>query len=822
MKWIKRISLFLFVGIVGLLIGGLVYLNYLTPDYQGETVLAGLHEEVEILFDEYGIPHIYASDEEDLYYALGYIHATERLFQMEMIRRAVEGRLSEVLGPDLIETDQFFRTLSITESARTSASDWPANPAEMQPYQKAAMAYLKGVNTYLETGKTPVEFSLIGIPKEPFTVQNLYEVTGYMAFGFAEGLKLDPLIEKMRMELGPDYLKDLVVHHQEGDQVIPVHPSIRKTQANQPSLSAHIHKIVESLPVSPFIGSNSWVLGPSRSASGQVIHANDPHIGYGQPSVWYEAHLEAPGVSIYGYFLAGFPFAVLGHNRHAAIGMTMFENDDVNFYRETLHPTDSMRVRFGDAWEPLARREETISVKGGEDVIFPIYTSRHGPLISEVLSKVRVSRAGFIPREAGDSLNIWSPAPVALSWGYLQHPSRSLESSYLLGNASNMDEARYATSLIAAPGLNIMYGDKEGNIAWWTTGKLMRFGDHVNTKFFLDGASGKDEVIRWLDFEENPHSENPPSGFVYSANNQPAADTTGFYYPGYYFPESRAKRIVDLLESRESWSAEQVREMILDDVNISHYAVAQAFVQILETGPRATETDQQVLALLKNWQGEHSIQSQGPVVFYKLLYHVLEMTFADELGPDDFEVFVTSPLRKRSLPHFVDNDSSLWWDNQGTADQVENRADIVKKAFSLAVQELTAQLGTNLAQWQWGQVHTLEHIHLLGRQAPMNHGFNVGPFPAPGGEEVINNIGFRLNGDGLYPATHGPSRRSVIDFAEVENSMSILPSGQSGSMMSPHYDDQAEMYINGQFRKQLMNREEIEETHTQKRLLLPE
>ena len=263
--------------------------------------------------------------------------------------------------------------------------------------------------------------------------------------------------------------------------------------------------------------------------------------------------------------------------------------------------------------------------------------------------------------------------------------------------------------------------------------------------------------------------------------------------------------------------------MILDDINISHVPVAQEFVRLIkQSGAAQSETARQALDLLRAWQGDHGIESQGPVVFYKLLYEVLARSFADELGEADFSVFVSSPLRKRSLPGFAVNDSSLWWDDVRTQDRVESREEIVAAAFSATAEALTAQLGADTDVWRWGKVHTLEHKHLVGRQPPLNAWFNVGPFPAPGGEEVINNIGFTLNGEGLYPATHGPSRRSVIDFADPENSMSILPTGQSGEVMSPHYGDQAEKYIQGQFRRQLMNRKEIEAQSPDRLIFTPE
>jgi len=225
---------------------------------------------------------------------------------------------------------------------------------------------------------------------------------------------------------------------------------------------------------------------------------------------------------------------------------------------------------------------------------------------------------------------------------------------------------------------------------------------------------------------------------------------------------------------------------------------------------KKTENHQQAHQMLSQWNGGHALDAKGPVVYYKLLYTIMENAMADELGQADFTAFVSTHLMKRTTAVFIPNDASLWWDDTTTQDVRETRRSIFIKSFDRAVEELNVQLGRDTEGWQWGKAHTIEHGHLLGRKKPLDKFFNVGPFPIMGGNEVINNQGFKLNKDGQYKVAFGPALRILLDFADFENSISINPTGQSGHILSRHYDDQAEMFNSGEFRKQMMNKEEIE------------
>jgi penicillin amidase len=783
MKFLKWALVILVLLLLAVITSGYWFLNSSKPKYHGEITTSHLENEVEIYFDAFGIPHIYAQNETDAYFALGYVHAQDRLFQMELLRRIGAGRLAEIFGPALVETDQFLRTIGLEEMAQHSAQEYLSS--QQEPFQKAAFAYLNGINAFMEAGPTPPEFVLLGIPKEPFTTADFYRIVGYMGFNFNTALRTDPLLTAIAGRLGMDHLDDLVLNTIGSNTTIPTYGE--DTIMIQ-VLSQKITDVLGALPIAPWMGSNSWVVDGNKTKSGYPMLANDTHIGFSQPSVWYEAHLEAPGFSFYGNHLAGFPFGLVGHTKFCAWGLTIFPNDDMDFYRERTNPNNPKQVWNRDHWEALQTRKEIIQVKGSEDVEVEIESSRHGPIVNPV----------------NDLLDSLEHQPVSLFWTYLKFPSKALQTAYGMAHSDNMVAFRQAVAQLEAPGLNITYADHEGNIAWWTVARLLERPEHVEPKLLLDGASGLDDPLGWYPFESNPKSENPPDGFVYSANNQPDS-ALGVLHPGYYYPGLRGQRIIELLSQKSDWDLESFKQMIFDDKSPEYPKYSQKIIALLEEDLNGAE--RQVSEILKSWGGEHGFKQVGPTIYYKLVNNILRNTFEDELGKESFSVFITTQVSRRSFPNLLDNDSSVWWDNVRT-EGVENRKMVVNTSFKETVQQLSELLGPDISQWYWEKVHLLEHVHAIGRQKPFDKLFNVGPFPVTGGDEVINKMDFDEN---VFPyrVKSGPAMRIVIDMGDMENSISINPTGQSGHMMSAHYQDQAEMYNLGQFRPQHMDRKKI-------------
>ncbi|RMH90808.1 MAG: penicillin acylase family protein [Calditrichaeota bacterium] len=559
------------------------------------------------------------------------------------------------------------------------------------------------------------------------------------------------------------------------------------------------------LPIPIWGGSNSWVLGPQHTATGTVIFANDTHMRYSQPSPWFEAYLEYPGFRLYGYFMAGFPFALLGNNGFCAWGMTMCPMDDMDFFVERVNPRDSTQVWAVDHWESMQVREEIIRIKGKKPDTLQVRLTRHGPVINEVFP--------FIGE--------MEPQPVSVWWTLFQFPNRGLEAGYLLNHSRGLADTRRAAALIHAPGVNLMYGDREGNIAWWVAARLIRRPPGVRSKMFLDGASGKEDPRGFYDFSANPRAENPPWGYVFSANNQPD-NPDGLLYPGYFAPENRARRIVQLLGRGKKWTVESMKRMSTDVTSAVFPELAQTILAALNTHPVLHRSDlhRQTAEILRRWDGDHQVDDLGPTVFYKLIYHVVHGAMGDELGEEPFRRILRTHLIKKTIPKLLVNEQSPWWDDV-TTDSLETREEIFAAAFNRTVEELREQLGDDPREWKWGRVHTVEHPHPLGKRKPLDRLFNVGPFSVMGGEEVINPSGFVLTGEGRYRAVYGPATRIILDLGNPEHGVTINPTGESGVVVSPHYDDQAEMYNRGEFRPQLMSREELQSAGARRLVLRP-
>jgi penicillin amidase len=787
MKKLKKVFLVLLGVVVLLVIAFVVYGFYLKPKYDGELQLKNIKKETTVYFDEFGVPHIYADNSKDAMVALGYVHAQDRLWQMELMRRIAPGRLSEIFGSVTLKNDQFFAGLGIEEASQKAIVALDKN----SPSYQLTLAYLDGINQYIEQGVTPVEFSVIGVKKEKFTLKDVYNIFGYMSFSFAMAQKSDPLLTDIRNKYGMDYLKDFGIDSAFNTTRI-------KNAKNNPdeyiAISKSIASLLERSPIPPFVGSNSWVIAPKKTKSGKVIFANDPHIGFSQPGTWYEAHMVTPDFELYGCYLAGTPFPLLGHNRDYAYGLTMFENDDIDLYQEENDPNDANRYKTASGFERYEIRKKNIKVKDSATVVLNLKVSRHGPVMNDLIDGLKKDK------------------PVALSWIYTQQPIQILDAVYILSHAKSKADFQKGVALIAAPGLNVMYGDSKGNVAWWATGKLYKHNEGVNTNFILDGASGKDDITEYLDFSKNPSAENPSWNYVYSANNQPEP-IDGFLYPGYYLPEDRAKRIVQLLDSKSDWDKVTASKMIFDNSSIVAPTVAQNLVSNVDFNA-LSKKEKEAVTILKAWKGSNNLKDVAPTIYNKWIYMYLKNTFEDELGADHFKHFLGTHIMKQVVAKQMANENSIWWDNIGTKDKKETRDQILVQSLKEAVVSLEKQLGSSVSTWIWNRVHVLEHQHPLGKVAALRKMFNVGPFEVPGSNEVINNLYFDFTDDGQHQVKGGPSTRRIIDFSDVENSWSILPTGQSGNPLSPHYRDQAEMYNAGKFRKMKLNKEEIIRTST--------
>ncbi|MEK8179468.1 penicillin acylase family protein [Flavobacterium buctense] len=787
MKLIKKILLVLSFLIVLVVIVGVSYLQYSKPEYEGELTLGTINKETTVYFDDYGVPHIYADNQKDAMTTLGYVHAQDRLWQMELMRRIAPGRLSEIFGGAALKTDRFFSGIGIDENSAKAVAQLDKN----SPMYILTQAYLDGINQYIADGITPVEIRLLGIEQEKFTLKDVYNIFGFMSFSFAMAQKTDPLLTDIRDRFGADYLKDFGINGELGTQQLE---SFQGKYKEYSKISKSVANLLETSPVPAFIGSNSWVIGGEKTKNGKVILANDPHIMYSQPGTWYEAHIVCPNYEIYGYYIAGTPFPLLGHNRDYAYGLTMFENDDVDFFQEEENPNNPKQYKTPEGYKNYTYQQKNIKVKDSVDVKLNVKTSKHGPIITGLLDELKTDKS------------------VAMYWIYTQQKNQILEAVYELSHAKNLESFHKSIELIHAPGLNIMYGDAKGNIAWITSGKLYKVDQSVNTNFILNGANGIDDKKAFLAFAKNPQAINPPWHYVYSSNNQPTP-IDGYLYPGYYLPKDRAIRIDGLLSPKNDWTKEDVSKMIVDNTSATAQTIVATMTKHLNPA-ELSKTEKEALTVLQTWKATHNLEDIAPTIYNKWIYFYLKNTLEDEFGEENFNLLLSTHIVKQMIEAQTQNANSPWWDNINTKEKKETQLEILTKSFKEAIAALENQWGSGVLQWKWGKVHQVTFQHPIGKVKMFSKFFNVGPFEIAGSNEVIDNQLFIYSNDAIIPVKGGPSTRRIIDFSDVENSWSVLPTGQSGNPMSKHYSDQSEMFVKGKFRKMKLNKKEIEASST--------
>lgn len=786
MKVLKKTLVFILSIIFLLSIFIFFYLQYSKPKYEGEIQLGKIKTETTVYFDDFGVPHIYANSQEDAMTALGYVHAQDRLWQMELMRRIAPGKLSEIFGSVMLKNDKFFSGLGIEEASEIAIAQLDKNS---EAY-KLTLAYLNGINQYIENGKTPIEYTILGIKKQKLTIKDVYNIYGYMSFSFAMAQKSDPLLTDIRNQFGSQYLKDFGLDGKFGTKQLK---NFNGSVNEYSQISKSVASLLEKAPVPQFIGSNSWVIGGAKTQSGKVIFANDPHIGFSQPGTWFEAHIVTPNYEMYGYYLAGTPYPLLGHNREYAYGLTMFENDDMDLFETSENPNNSNQYKTVDGFEDFKTITKSIKVKDSADVMIKVRSTKNGPVMN-----------GLIDNLPKDKI-------ISMSWIFTQQKSQILQAVYSLCHSKNLDDFYKGVGLIHAPGLNVMYGDAKNDIAWITSGKLYKLDQSVNPNFILNGANEADNKREFLPFSENPRAINPSWNYVYSSNNQPEA-VNNYLYPGYYLPKDRAIRIDDLLASKNNWTSTDVQKMITDNTSSTSQQIVLNWISSIDNTASANE--KQALTLLKNWEGTNNSNEIAPTLLNKWVYFYLKNTFEDEMGTEKFNLFLGTHIMKQVIENQSKNVLSPWWDNLKTKNKKETRNVILKKSFQDAISSLQKQLGNDMKSWTWSKVHTLEFNHPIGKVKALRGFFNVGPFEVAGSNEVINNMIFTYSDSKVNEVKAGPSTRRIIDFSDIENSVSILPSGQSGNPMSAHYNDQAKMYIEGKFRKMKMNKNEIIKTST--------
>ncbi|MEI7786559.1 MAG: penicillin acylase family protein, partial [Betaproteobacteria bacterium] len=623
----------------------------------------------------------------------------------------------------------------------------------------------------------------------------------YLAFSFAAAFRTEPVLTHIRDQLGPAHLRifqgdalQIQASRAAGERFArrsTLHPDAAQSLSRVAKLSLDA---MEQLQLPLLHGSNAWAVAGRRTASGKPLLAGDPHISYGLPSTWYEAHLQAPGFELYGHHLALMPFALLGHNTQFGWSLTMFQNDDVDFVAEKVDPHHPNQVWHQGRWVALQERNETLAVKGQAPVSISIRHSPHGPLITDV----------FRP--------VLAPQAVALWWTFLESDNPLLPAFYSLNRAASLPAARAAVRQIHAPGLNVVWASAAGDIAWWAAARLPLRPAGIDPGFVLDAARGEAVKTGFAPFSENPQLENPAQGHIVSANQQP----TGPLPPaGYYNLPQRARRIEAALQDpHRRWRMQDAQALQQD--TSSDYGPS-LLKHMLPAVQARTSRDAALLQQLKAWDGRHDIGGSSATVFTQWLYELARASLLDELGPTHFDNLLKTRAIDHALPRLLADAASPWWDDRQTS-AVETREDIVRKAWQSALDHLTGLYGPEPARWSWGSAHTVSHGHPLGRQKPLDRVFDVGPFEVPGGRETVNNFSHPL-GPAPWKVSYGPSTRRVIDFAAPGQALGINPVGQSGVLFDRHHHDQAEAFHQGRYVPQHLLQADVQ-AHARSQLTL--
>ncbi|WP_434518332.1 penicillin acylase family protein [Pseudomonas sp. NFX1] len=754
---------------------GYWYVHGKLPQREGEVLIAGLQAPVSVRYDGRGVPHLQAQNEQDLYRALGYVHAQDRLFQMEIMRRLARGELAEVLGDKLLPTDTLFRSLRIRDQAALMVQRLD----RQSPAWQALQAYLEGIESWQASHPKPIEFDLLGITPRPFTAEDTLSIAGYLAYSFAAAFRTEPALTYIRDQLGPQYLKIFDLDWQpEGALASPLAAADWRSLEALARLS---HDALNDAGIPQFEGSNAWAVSGSHTRSGKPLLAGDPHISFAVPAVWYEAELSAPGFNLYGYFQALNPFALLGHNRDFGWSLTMFQNDDVDLIAERTNPANSDQVMIDGTWQTLEKTEQTIAVKGEAPVTISLRRSPHGPIVNEVLGA-----------SAGTT-------PVAMWWAFLETENPILDGFYQLNRADTLGKMREAAAKVQAPGLNFVWANARGDIGWWAAAQLPIRPQGVNPTFILDGASPQADKLGFYPFSTNPQQENPARGYIVSANYQPPSAVP---VPGYYNLPDRGRQLDRHLANPDvKWDTQNSQALQLDtnsDYGPRTLAPLLATLRAVAEGDEEKELVEQLAA----WAGDYPLDSTSATLFNQFLYELAFAALHDELGDTWFPVLISTRAIDAALPRLAADAASPWWSTRG-ANERTDRAAIVRIAWQKSLKHLRDTLGSDPASWQWGKAHTLTHNHPLGVKKPLNLLFNVGPFAAPGTHEVPNNLSAKI-GPAPWPVTYGPSTRRLIDFADAGQALTSNPVGQSGVPFDQHYADQAEGYIEGQYQKAQM------------------
>jgi len=803
-SWIKNtlgIIASIFIISLVIIIGSIYMLESSLPKYSGSIISEKCIDEIEIYRDDYGVPYINSNSDLDAYFALGYVHAQERLFQMDLSRRAGEGRLSEIFGSKTIFFDKMFRTLGLYKLVEGNFKIYD------EATQNILIAYSYGVNEFINKSKEKytIEFDILGYEPYEWKPEHSLLIAKLMAWELNISWWSDIAFTHLIQKLGEEKVKDILPDFDENGPTII--PSEIKKYSSVPlellNIDREFRKFVGA--VGTHIGSNNWVVNGDRSVSGKPIIANDPHLGFTAPGKWYVASLCSPDLKADGFTLPGVPGIVIGKNDKISWVLTNVMADEADFYVEQLDSSKS-NYFFNGSWLPLESYFDTIRVKDSSDAIIKIRKNFRGPIISDIHTYNKI-----FPNDEQNK------ADISMKWSALEFSNEMLAFSKI-NHAGNWKEFREGLELFDTPGQNFVYADEDGNIGY-TAGVKLPKRKNNSPSFVYDGTKDDYDWEGYIPFRENPSLFNPKQGYIASANNKTIKN-----YPNHisnlWEPASRITRITELLDSKEKHSVDNFKKYQMD--LYSHYAkkIVPYILDAFKDYKTNNENMRIALKIFGQWDFNMIPESQAPTVYAVYFQFLLKNIFEDEMGESLFNEYVfLANVPYRVVPKLLVQNKSNWFDNTNTENK-ETRDDIIRKSFIDAIEYLESEVNDDIKYWQWGDIHKVTFKHFFhGSTALLDKLLDIGPFEIGGDGTTVFNSEYSFTSP--YENKLGPSMRFIYDFANPDVFEFILPTGQSGHFFSNHYSDMTKMWLHGDYVKINTNRDSIKSNNYKLLKLIP-
>ena len=780
----KRLRIFLAIFLLSLIIIFVSLILLLRrigisslPQQDGAIALQNVSRDVQILRDTLGVPYVLAESDSDAYFALGFVHAQDRLFQMEMYRRLGEGRLSEVFGKKTLSIDMLFRTLRFLEMADSIY-------ASVSPLSKDILRwYSNGVNSYLSTARTwPAEFPLLQFEPAKWRPQDCIVVARLMAWELNTSWWTKPVFGEIFDRFGADTASLLIPQLISPEQ--PQRHSSGKYTASLDrlmELNSEALRLIGGSPVPDGIGSNNWAIAPKKTNTGTALLCNDPHLAFSEPTKWYIVSISSPGLHAIGVTLPGTPGIVIGRNQDISWGMTNIMADDGDFY--LIHPdsTDPSLYLYDGQLIPFQSVSDTIRVKDDTSVVFTKRMTVQGPVVSDVISSSYKQTS--LGTDADHASGI-----IALRWN-AYFPSDETRSIYLLNTAKNYQDFLNALKFFGVPAQNFIYSDTRGNIGFKAAGNIP-LRNYTLPILPQEGNSSKVVWRSFIPFELLPGSYNPVTGFVATANNKTTPETFPYYVTNLYEPSSRIERIVSFIEGHNSLNVDLCEELQLD----YHSDLMSLLNNKLLAACDSEHYYPKEIIYLRNFDGNLDAKSTAATILNETYVEIMRRLFEPVLGSSLFEKYVLiSSVPTRILQTMLNN-AAVAGRLYGIANGDSLMDFDLAQSLETTLQSLRETYGQQPINWMWGRIHTLELNHPLSSNSLMKKLYNLGPFARGGNNTTVNNGEFSI--DSPFKMLVGPSMRMVVDMGQ-EGVYFSLPGGECGQLLSPHYSDFLNDYLSG-------------------------